>query len=223
MPPSTQAPKTAAGQALMEKAEAIRDRTAQAQKQKRRLVAIYGQLHVVLKPTQEGRDAMGRSYTVERGVTLKFNDHVCTGTTDGRPLTDPEIQELVESHKCFTGGPAQPKFMAWEGDPLIPYHRQMPIQTIQGAIGAGPRPVAPPLPNWESLEPDEIRAALNGGEVPVQKAMVWEAEHRRRPAVLLDLAEALGRGQVGPPVDDPPEVVAIPALPEAFGPAMGGN
>ena len=220
MPPRS--PQTAAGQALMEKAEAIRDRAQEAALAKRRLVGVYGQLMVVLQPTLEGRDAQGRSYTVDRPVKLKFNDYMCDQTTDGRPLTDPEVKALIEAHQAFVGGPAQPKLMAWEGDPLIATHRQMPIQVIQGAIGAGPRPIQPPLANWNSLEPDAIRTAINEGRVNTQQAMAWEVQNRKRPAVLLDLAEAIGRGEAGPPAEEAPQVTAIPATPETFSAPMGG-
>lgn len=202
MPPRA-AVKEAAGEA--------RERSTQAAARRRRLVSIYGQHIVVLEPTVEGRDNHGKTYTVERPKTLKFHNYMC--------VVPPEWIDLVEDTPAYTGV-GQPKTIAWEGDPLVPFNKQMPIQTIQGAIGAIPGQPRPPLVDWDSLEPDEIRERINEGVVPVRRAIGWEAAHRARPAVLLDLAEALGSGTAGP--DEPAgelDVVATVASPETWGPA----
>jgi hypothetical protein len=201
----------------------VRDRELAARTRKRTLVAVHGRLSVTLKPSVEGRDALGKSYVQERPIRLQFDGYTCSSTTDGRPLDDPEVLELIEASPAFRGSPVQPKVMAWEGDPLTPWNRQMPVQTIRGAIGAGPKPVQAPHPEWDTLEPDALRGLINEGTVNIQRAIHWEADHRRRPAVMLDLAEAMGRGVAGPDVVDDPEVFAIAATPEVFGPPMIGG
>lgn len=216
-------PRTAEGQALKEQAEAVRDRTVQATKRKERLIGINGKLKVILKPSIEARDAYGKPYITERPVVLNFDGYVCTQTSDGRKLSDPEVIELIERSPAFRGSPNQPKVMAWEGDPLVPWNRQMPVRTLQGPIGVGPRPLSPPYPDWNSLEPDAIRGLINEGKVDPAKALSWEAQNRRRPAVLMDLAEATGRGQAGPDEGLDDQVYAAAATPETFGPPpMGG-
>jgi hypothetical protein len=222
MPPRTN-PQTAAGQALMERTEAVRDRVQEQAKRKDRLIAINGKLTVILKASESQRDNSGQAYMVKRPILLKFDGYTCNQTADGKPLTDPEIQELIEQHPAYVGTPVQPKVMAWAGEPLAPWNRQMPIQTIRGAVGAGPRPVEAPHPEWDTLEPDALRQLVNDGIVNIQRAIHWEADHRRRPAVMVDLAEAMGRGVAGPEVVEPPEVYAVASTPETFGPAeMGG-
>lgn len=199
----------------------VRDREMQARVEKRRLISVHGKLKLAIKSPIEARDAYGKPYIQEKGIMLNFDGYVCNQTSDGRSLT--EITDLIEQHPAFTGSPSQPKVVAWEGDPLTPWNRQMPVQTIRGAIGAGPRPQAPPHPEWDQADPDVLRELVNGGSINVQRATVWEAEHRKRPAVLIDLAEAMGRGVAGPDTVPDDQVMAMAALPEAFGPApMGG-
>lgn len=203
MPPRA-AVKEAAGEA--------RERSTQAAARRRRLVSIYGQHMVLLEPPTEGRDNHGKTFTIERPKTLKFHDYMADV---------PEAWvELVENHPAFTGV-GHPKMIAWEGDPLIPFNRQMPIRTIQGAVGAMPGQPQPPLEGWDSLEPDTIRERINDGVVPIRRAIAWEAGHRARPAILLDLAEALGAGTAGPDeaVEPLSDVVATVASPETWGPA----
>jgi len=220
MPP-TRSPQTPAGAALKERAEAVRDRELQTRTKRRTLVSVHGKLKLAIQSPIEARDAYGKPYIAEKGIMLNFDGYVCHQTSDGRSLD--EIADLIEAHPAFTGSPSQPKVVAWEGDPLVPWNRQMPIQTIRGAVGAGPRPVQPPHPEWDSLEPDSLRELVNAGAVNVQKATVWEAEHRRRPSVLIDLAEAMGRGIAGPDAAPDDQVMAMVAPPESFGPAgMGG-
>lgn len=220
MPPRAQ---TKGGALLEEMATDARDRALETRTRRKTLVSVHGKLQVKLLPPIVQRDAYGKEYQAKRGIALHFDGYVCHATTDGRPLDDPEVLELIERHPAFTGTPIQPKVIAWEGDPLTPWNRQMPVQTIRGAIGAGPKPTQSPHPEWDTLEPEGVRELINTGNINIQRAIHWEADHRRRPAVMIDLADAMGRGVAGPDVAEEPEVYAVAATPEVFGPpAMGG-
>jgi hypothetical protein len=201
--------------AVKEQAQEARARTAEAAARKRRLVSIYGRHVVQLRTAVEGRDHLGKTYVIERPITLKFNDHTC--------LVEPEQVELVENHPAYTGI-GTPKLIAWEGDPLIPFNKEIGIRTIRGAIGTVPAAAQPPVENWDGLEPDTIRDLINLGSVPLRRAIVWEGSHRARPAVLMDLSEALGRGEAGAaeePLGD--EVTVSVASPETWGPPPGAD
>lgn len=211
-------------------AREARDRLARKRQSKTMLISIYAKHRVNLVPSLMGRNAYGQEHVARAGRTLKFEGYHCEINPDemipiynalGEQIEEKNIVDLIEDNPAYTGRTAGcPKAIAWAGEPLVPFNRQAPLQTVLGAMVAGPKVEPPPLGEWDSMTPSEITDAINEGQVgSLQKAMNWEMNHRRRPAVMILLAEGFGSKFVGaeqPETEDSVQFVA--ATPETFGP-----
>lgn len=69
-------------------------------------------------------------------------------------------------------------------------------QVVAGQLRARlPQDAEPPLADWDTMGPRDIRAAIESGRVEdPQEALFWEGSHRARAQVLADLGKAIRAG-----------------------------
>lgn len=169
------------------------------------LVSPHANLWVSLTTNVDDYSGLGGMRVVKRGDRIRFNR--------GRAKVPAAWKDDIESTRGFGSQffyAVDPRAVVAAGGPTV-VSGQLRTRT--------PAEVeTPPMPEWDTMGPREIREALEAGMVAdLQYALAYEGAKRARAQVLASLGKAI-REEKGSTDDDDP-----PATPEADPSAAADN
>jgi hypothetical protein len=153
----------------------------------RMVVSVFAKHKLELRPpeivwvgsVQQARD---------RGWMLTFDDH--------KALCPDEWVPALQEHPEFKS-----HAVGFLGDPLVRYKGVSQVQTQRGSVTAGTKHQKPPLADWDTMPDDELQERIVMGGFSETEALAWEASHRKRPTVMVTLAQRTADAQAQK--DDP--------------------
>ena len=166
------------------------------------LVSRHKNHWISLETNLDDYNSLGGMRTVRRGTRVRFSN--------GRAKVSADLRDAVEAHPNFGLS------FFWAEDPRAALQRALGgPQVVSGQLRASlPASDNPPLPDWDTMGPREIREALESGRVAdLQGALMWEGAKRARAQVLATLGKAIRTANGGSDEDS----TATSPSPEAAG------
>lgn len=139
------------------------------------LLSLFARDMIQLWPPTVDRTTGART---DPGRVLKFEDHRC--------LCPVEWMDEVKQTQFYRSGQ-----IGEPGSPNLRFRHEERLRTVVGSLTTSSAQPKPPAAGWDEMPDDQLIEMIYGGSVEVMYSMSWEGSHRKRPTILLALAERL--------------------------------